>query len=576
MRSVSSLLVLGVLLLALGVVLASSPGVLGGGVSTSVRPVTSVVREPVVVTVGGGGGGGAGRLSYHVYSSGYIMSAVYKVYGNPELGFWVAKTVVENTGSGPLYDVKVSYKIEGYTDWSEPEVYPEVMPGGAVVSLYYPILPASLARLQTSSPSRLYVRIEYRASPQGRVLVEKTSRPLQVLGIHDFVFSGLSAEESTGSFYDLFSNYPLLAAWVTPKDPAVEYFADAAARLAGGAGAALGDEDAVRFLAAAWQLSVANGISYLTEPQAFWTGRQAQWVKYPRDVLRDRSGTCIDTAIFYASLAMSQGLKAYIVLMPGHAFPLVELPSGQLVPIETTLLNEKADFKEAVETGLQMAQRAFSGPYLVVDVAALQAEGVVPPELPPIDVSKLNLVLPGQHTATATTTVRTVTETQSTTVTATETVTATATSTSTSRPGGGLYVYRGPGPHWSVEVPQEFGISEALQSDPMEVDFSPSNGDPALFAVLWSKQYSLDDLRSAAEAYFEQQFGKPTKTHGPKQYSLDGVPATAYGYENDKGALVVVLVKKGGYNYAIIGVVSSSYKDYVYYLNAMYDSFKWR
>ncbi len=581
MRGISLLTVAGVLLLVVGLVLAAVPEMLSGEKTvTSVKPVSKAVEKPVVVTVTQQGRSGEARLSYKVYNVEHIMSAVYKVYGNPELGFWVAKTVVENKGSAPLYDVRISYKIEGFTDWSEPEIYPEIVPGGAVVSLYYPILPPSIAETQTTTPSRLYVRIEYRLAPDGKSYEERTSKPLQVLGRHDFVFSGIPPEESTGSFYDLFSNYPLLAAWVTPKDPPVEYFADMANKLVGGAGASLNDEEAIKFLAAAWQLSLANHITYQTEPQAFWTGKQAQWIKYPRDVLRDKSGTCIDTAIFYASLAMSQGLKAYIIIMPGHAFPIIQLPGGQLVPVETTLLNRQVSFKEAVETGVKVAMKAFSGPYLVVDVASLQARGIVPPELPPIKISELNLVTPEQEASNAATPTATATVTVTRTTTATQTATPTGTSTRTETPAPGgwsTYVNNKVEPYWSIAVPPGFTTEEDFNAELPEVDFMPSNGDNVLVAVLWTNKYSLDDLRQAAEAFFEQYFGAPTKTHGPTRVAIGGVEGIGYGYENDKGVMAVALVGRDSYNFAIVVVADiNAVKKYGSILNDMLNTFAWR
>ena len=329
-----------------------------------------------------GKSGGSSQLETKVLSRQYIVTAAYKAYGNEKLGFWLAKTILTNKGSAPVYDVKVSYRVEGFTEWSQPHSYAAIPPQGAVVDLYYPVLPSSITKLTSSTPSKIIIRIEYKPSKNAKPVTKTLSKQVTVLGLNDIVFSDLPPEENTGSFQDAFSNYPLLAAWVTPSDPVILRYAGMAAQLSGGAATSLGDQEAVKFLAAAWSLSVAHGISYQTESAAYWTGKFSEHVKFPRDVLRDRSGTCIDTAIFFAALAMSQGLKAYLVLMPGHAFTIVQLPSGQLLPIETTMLNQKVSFDEAVKMGIRVAQQAFSGPHIVVDIASLQAKGIVPPELP--------------------------------------------------------------------------------------------------------------------------------------------------------------------------------------------------
>ncbi len=336
----------------------------------------------VIVSLSFRAGGEGGNADVKLVAREHIVSAAYKAYGNKKLGFWLAKTVVENKGDTPIYSVKISYMIEGFTGWSQPHEYAAVPPGGAVVDLYYPVLPPSIAKLTSATPSKIVVRVEYRPSKNADPVTVTKDEQITVLGINDIVFSSIPPEESTGSFQDIFSNYPLLAAWVTPSDPVVVRYAGMVAQLAGGPATSLSDEEAIKFLSAAWEYSVLNGISYQTESSAYWSGRFSEHIKFPRDVLRDRSGTCIDTAIFFASLAMSQGLEAYIVLMPGHAFPIIKLPSGALVPIESTRLNARVDFNDAVQTGLKVAQMAFAGPHIIVDIATLHAEGIVPPELP--------------------------------------------------------------------------------------------------------------------------------------------------------------------------------------------------
>ncbi|NJE10607.1 cysteine protease [Thermococcus sp. MAR1] len=331
------------------------------------------------------GKGGEGKLEYKVYSKEQVMSAVYKAYGNPELGFWVAKVVIRNTGDGALKNIKIRYSIDNYA----PETarsYPVLVPGGTIVDLYYPILSSEVTKLTMPTPSNLRITVEYEAN--GERKTEEITRPIQILGIHDFVFSSLPPEESTGSFYDTFSNAPLIAAWVTTTDPVVREFADMGNRLAGGAGASLSDDEAIKSLSGIWALALMNGFSYKTEPNSYWTAKAAQHVMYPRDVIRDKSGTCLDLAIWFATLATTQGLKSYVVFIPGHAFPLIELPSGALIPVEATVINEGVSFQEAIQAGIQTWQEAMQGPYIIVDVAEMQSNGIVPPELPelPADV----------------------------------------------------------------------------------------------------------------------------------------------------------------------------------------------
>jgi len=72
-----------------------------------------------------------------------LMAATYKVYGNRDISegsMWVAKAIFKNTGEANIRNLKVSYKLGEYSDWSIPKTYSLIVPGGCVVDLYYPVI----------------------------------------------------------------------------------------------------------------------------------------------------------------------------------------------------------------------------------------------------------------------------------------------------------------------------------------------------------------------------------------------------------------------------------------------------
>lgn len=80
-----------------------------------------------------------------------VMSALYKVYGNPEIfdgSYWVAKTIFRNTGTSDITDLKISYRLGDYASWSPENSYSLIVPGGAVVDFYYPIISQKVAELK--------------------------------------------------------------------------------------------------------------------------------------------------------------------------------------------------------------------------------------------------------------------------------------------------------------------------------------------------------------------------------------------------------------------------------------------
>jgi len=144
---------------------------------------------------------------------------------------------------------------------------------------------------------------------------------------------------------------------------------------------------------AVWLLMAYNGISYQTPSGEAKKLSQIQHVKYPRDVLRNKSGTCIDLAIAYAAVLQSAGLETLLVNIPGHCFPAVKLPGGSVVAVEATMLKgpgSAAEFQEALKTGIKELSELKPGAFTVVDVQKIREAGVTEPQLPepPADALK--------------------------------------------------------------------------------------------------------------------------------------------------------------------------------------------
>ncbi len=318
-----------------------------------------------------------------------VMSAVYKVYSNPDFAggsMWLARTIIKNKGPVSIYDVKIYYKIEitGLTfyrpEWSEPKTYPVVVPGQTLIDLFYPSFPSEILTLTTTSPSKLHVKYEYTA-PGGRTYSEVKSYNFDLLARNEIVYTSLTEEEFTGSWYDMFDNYWALAAWVTPNEPTLRdfvghYVADFAP---------ITDEQAIAMWMTAFNALAQYGIRYMFTPTSPWDSKEAyqitQVVKFPKDVLESKAGTCIELSLLMASIAAAYSVKVYIFLMPGHAIPMIRLPqSGQLVPIESTAVGKMTP-QEAIQHAIQTIQMvAQSQPYIIVDVYYWWSQGVIPPE----------------------------------------------------------------------------------------------------------------------------------------------------------------------------------------------------
>jgi len=329
-----------------------------------------------------------------------LMAATYKAYGNTEIsegGMWVAKAIFKNTGECNIHNLKISYKLGEYSDWSIPKTYSLIVPGGYAVDLYYPVISSKVAKLSTRTPVDVRIKYEYR-DEEGNAYSDVSGERIEILGINQIEFSNLAIAERSGTWADNFSNSPLLAAWVTHLDPPVKALAGMVSRLAGGVPTGLDPESAIKFCRALYDLEVANGMAYQTPSGFLVEYSSGQDIKYPRNVLRDKSGTCVDLAILYASVCEAVGLETTLVLIPGHCFPVIVLPGGGILPVECTAISgvavgapniEALSFDKAVEFASKELSELKMGLYYMVNVQQMQQQGLVSPELPRLEADIL-------------------------------------------------------------------------------------------------------------------------------------------------------------------------------------------
>jgi hypothetical protein len=322
-----------------------------------------------------------------------IYSSLAKAYSRDAVGLPAAELEVSTAGA-PVRGFRARFRLHGYTTtWSAWEVAKPVAPGNSQKLFYRPVLDQDkLVRQTGSSPATLEVQYQYRLA--GGQLVEKTvTQTVQVLGRQQMAWGALALRRGAAGSFNLF-----LPSYVTPEDPVVRQVAGWVSEQAGGGSYSTDDADAERFQKALYDFMAGN-LTYQTPTVGGLDGSFVQYVKYPRDVLRDRSGTCIDLAIFYASVCEAVGLKPTLVIRPGHCFVAVQKPSsdklgtktfwtvettgirrfefGQMVDLEAATrdgkkINRKEDFDKA--------RRGVFG-YAAVDVREMHAKGILALEL---------------------------------------------------------------------------------------------------------------------------------------------------------------------------------------------------
>jgi len=351
MRTISIILVIAIIVLAGGLVAV----------------VTPLMTEP--------------KITQTTTVAEYVMSCAYLNYADKDLGFYVAKTMIQNKGSVPIMDYKISYRIEQYTTgWCPAHQYKEIVPDQTVVDYYYPSLLATVLDLTTPQKIvQLEVKWEYK-SLSGKVYSETTSYDLKILGKNTFVYSSIPQSEMLDSPSDWFSNKDLLVCFVTKNEPVIKGHA---VNATGGLAAGYTNDKAKAAFNSVFNYLHDKGVKYISPVSEFPSGSSdahlSQYLMYPKDVIANKGGTCIETSLCMATMMEAIGVSTVIFLIPGHAIPGIILPeTGDIYPIESTAVGSTCSAADANTNAVNTLKEAQWT--LTVDVGAAGKLGIVPPE----------------------------------------------------------------------------------------------------------------------------------------------------------------------------------------------------
>jgi hypothetical protein len=193
------------------------------------------------------------------------------------------------------------------------------------------------------------------------------------------------------------------AGYVDPHDPVVDEVLASARMLEPDFDATsdVAQHDAtLRRVGAVWAALEQRGLRYASGDPALSRGPivWSQRVRLPADVWRDRRANCIDSSVLIAAVLERLGMRASIVLVPGHAFVGYRGngDSAAMEYLETTLLGahrDRADplaraadnFAAARAAGRLRWRRAVAkldghhGPdYALIDIGTARAYGIIP------------------------------------------------------------------------------------------------------------------------------------------------------------------------------------------------------
>jgi hypothetical protein len=294
----------------------------------------------------------------YVYTS-ELITAYYHLYGSLLDDFAVIR--IANRSDETAWFV-VETVIDGYSSASSATV--EVAAGETAEVRQNPrLIPESMEKLNSQRYANFVIDVTLLTDGVDELLLHE-SHEILLYSRRDYTWvDGFTVQE----------NNDLLAAYVTPNDPAVEELLRRAAdytdsgQITSGYGGDEWDENGKVWdrLEAIWKSEEDGRLTYVSTWVSF-TPESSQRMRMPFEVLEQEGGNCIELVFLYASAVEAMDMECAIVLVPGHAYLAVRTDpvNDEYYFVETTLIGQ-TNFTDAVDYGYN--SWAEDGPKLDAD-----------------------------------------------------------------------------------------------------------------------------------------------------------------------------------------------------------------
>ncbi len=257
----------------------------------------------------------------------------------------------------------LTVEIPGFTHKYEKQI--NLSPIGINMQVLPAMLDGALEKCNTSKKAQLQVSL---VTESGQELLHDT-KEITLQSMYDMQF--FSADGTV----DYSRN---ICAWITPEEPLIrtlqrdatdtlDYLSDGAYKqFVGYQGT---EDDTLNQLIALYAtLAKVYEVRYNMTPVTTSGNGAHQRIALPKNVIEDRSGLCVETAVTMASAAEALGFNTYILFPPGHSMTLVELQDGSCnyVLIETTALTYTS-YDEVFVTGSAADMAAYLRDTMQID-----------------------------------------------------------------------------------------------------------------------------------------------------------------------------------------------------------------
>ena len=308
------------------------------------------------------GGAGAAPLDISEISLSEVFAAMYKYYNENPVG----KISLKNKSEKTVEKIHAEISIREYMDYpTESRVYRNIKPGQELTIPLYAVFNNKILTVTEDTPLNAEIKIRCVIDGKEQSLTRNQS---------------LNLFNRNAMTWD---NTAKLASFITPRDTVVKVYARGVVQKF--------RNSRLLFMNSRLQSAVelfdslgVFGISYVSDPRTPFTSfsknkNQVDYIQYPRDTLRFKTGDCDDLTVLLCSLMENLGIETALATVPGHIFLLFNtgvaadrsddistekwrftvLEGTVWIPVEATYLGRP--FTDAWEKGARQLSEKTSG-----------------------------------------------------------------------------------------------------------------------------------------------------------------------------------------------------------------------
>ena len=230
-----------------------------------------------------------------------IFSSIYKYYSKKPIGI----VKLTNISDKPIKNVKIQSYIDKYMDFpTNSKLIKEMKPNESRVIPLYAVFNNRILRLTEDTPQAIKLTFIYNHKNEIKEKIQ---------------YAQFKLYNRNAMTWD---NAKKLSAFITVKDPTVKIFASSVKQAIGNGFIENYNENMQNAMAMYETLSKYQ-LVYAVDPntpfvQFSQNSMMVDYIQYPRDTLRYKTGDCDDLVVLYCSLLESIGIETALITIPKH------------------------------------------------------------------------------------------------------------------------------------------------------------------------------------------------------------------------------------------------------------------